>query len=62
VLGLAPTSVCTGATPRPSTGAAARIAHPAPGVWDVWWEDYRPDVAADFDDLVVRVEALPVTH
>ena len=56
VLGLAPESYCAAATPRPSTRPdAARIALRAPGVWDVWWEDYQKD---GFDDLVVRVEIL----
>jgi uncharacterized repeat protein (TIGR01451 family) len=57
ILGLAPHAYCAEATPRPSSAVAdARIALRAPGVWDVWWEDYRSD---DFDDLVVRVEVLP---
>ena len=42
VLGLKPASYCAGATPRPSTGASARIAAQATGVWDVWWEDWNP--------------------
>jgi hypothetical protein len=61
VLGLAPGGACAGAAPRPSSGPAARVAHPAPGVWDLWWEDLRADETADHDDLVVRVEALPTT-
>jgi hypothetical protein len=71
VLGLAPSTQCAppdstaanGAvgSVRPSTGPNARIAHSEPAVWDIWWEDYRPDATADFDDLVVRVEVLPAT-
>jgi uncharacterized repeat protein (TIGR01451 family) len=60
ILGLAPGGFCaTGAPPRPSTGAAARVAQPGPGVWDVWWEDLPPDGDADYDDLVVRIEVFP---
>jgi len=55
--GLAPASYCTWTAPRPSSGSNARVALRAPGVWDIWWEDYRD---ADFNDLVVRVEVLPV--
>ena len=42
LLGIVPTSVCAsgGSAPRPSDGPSARIAQPAPGVWDVWWEDW----------------------
>ena len=45
LLGIVPTSVCAsgGSAPRPSDGPSARIAQPASGVWDVWWEDWsRP--------------------
>ena len=61
LLGIVPTSVCAsgGGTPRPSDGPSARIARPSPGVWDVWWEDWLAPAGGDFDDLVVRVEALP---
>ena len=58
VLGLVPGGGCAAGAPRPSGGPFARTAQPAPGVWEVWWEDYRPE-SADYDDLVVRVEALP---
>jgi hypothetical protein len=60
VLGLAPGGVCgaAGGGARPAPGPFARVARPAAGVWEVWWEDLSPD-AADYDDLVVRVEALP---
>jgi hypothetical protein len=60
-LGLAPASFCTPDAPRPSDGTFVRVARPAPDVWDLWWEDFRTDAAADFDDLVVRVEVLPAT-
>jgi hypothetical protein len=58
-LGLVPASFCALAAPRPSDGAFARVAQPAAGTWDLWWEDHRLDAAADYDDLVVRVEVLP---
>ena len=59
--GTDPTSVCASGSsaPRPSDGASARIALPAPGVWDVWWEDWLAPAGGDYDDLVVRVEVLP---
>jgi hypothetical protein len=57
VFGLTPRSYCAQATPRASNTGAARIALRAPEVWDMWWEDQRDN---DFDDLVVRVEVLPI--
>jgi hypothetical protein len=58
IFGLAPRSYCSGTNARPSPSrAAARIAVRTSEVWDIWWEDYQDD---DFNDLVVRVEALPV--
>jgi hypothetical protein len=63
VLCLAPAAYCAEAAPRPSDGpprfATARIARPVPGVLDVWWEDWLAPAGGDYDDLVVRVEALP---
>jgi hypothetical protein len=58
VLGLKPAAYCTEPVPRPSTGGYARVAAVASNTWDIWWEDYRD---FDFDDLVVRVEAIPLT-
>ncbi len=55
VLGFAPAGFCAGGAARSSTGPAARVVQAAPGVWDIWWEDFVP-AGADFDDLVVRVE------
>jgi hypothetical protein len=60
-LGLAPAAFCARDAPRPSDGAAVRVAQPAAEAWDLWWEDFHTDAAADFDDLVVRVEVLPAT-
>ena len=57
VFGLVPRSYCAEATPRASNAGAARIALRAPEVWDVWCQDQQDN---DFDDLVVRVEVLPV--
>ena len=62
VLGLKPASYCSDATPRLSSSTQARTAVSAIGVWDVWWEDYRQDSQSDYDDLVVRVEAIPLPH
>ena len=44
---------------RASDGPAARVAPDGPDAWHVWWEDFRLDGSADFDDLVVRIEVLP---
>ena len=60
-LDLVPRAVCTEGAPRAPTDRVARVAHPSGTVWDVWWGDYRPDASADYDDLVVRLEALPAT-
>jgi hypothetical protein len=65
LLGIAvpPTSVCAsgGSAPRPSDGPSARIARPAPGIWEVWWEDWLRPAGGDFDDLVLGVELLPAS-
>jgi len=55
--GLAPASYCAWGNSRPSSGTNARIALRVPGVWDIWWEDHQDQ---DFNDLVVRVEVLPI--
>jgi hypothetical protein len=59
VFGLKPASYCTEPGPSPSTGADARIATVATNVWDIWWEDWHD---SDYDDLVVRVEAIPLSQ
>jgi hypothetical protein len=48
-----------GGAVRASDGPAARIAPAGPDAWHIWWEDFRLDGSADFDDLVVRIEVLP---
>jgi uncharacterized repeat protein (TIGR01451 family) len=48
-----------GGAVRASDGPAARVAPDGPDAWHVWWEDFRLDGSADFDDLVVRIEVLP---
>jgi hypothetical protein len=57
VLGLKTAAYCTEPGPRPSTGGNARVAAVTSNTWDIWWEDYQD---FDFDDLVVRVEAIPL--
>jgi hypothetical protein len=57
VLGLKPAAYCTEPGPRPSSGGYARVAEVTRDTWDIWWEDYQD---FDFDDLVVRVEAIPL--
>jgi hypothetical protein len=59
ILGLKPASYCTEPEPRPSTGIYARVAVVTDNTWDIWWEDAHD---LDFDDLVVRVEAIPLSH
>jgi hypothetical protein len=63
ILGVVPGSGCPpagdGGAVRASDGPGARVAPAGPDAWHVWWEDFRLDGSADFDDLVVRVEVLP---